>query len=65
MQIMQNQLAMYEYQQKVTYTYQALQAAYRLSSRFMSEQVMPGKALKLLEAAAGFSDHGLVTQGSI
>ncbi len=65
MAIMQNQLVMFEHQQKVLYTYQALGAAYRLSSRFMAEQVMPGKALKLLESAANMSDGGLVTQESV
>ncbi len=63
--IMQNQLIVFEYQQKVVYTYQALKAAYRLSERFMAEQVMPGKALKLLESAAQYSDGSLITQESI
>lgn len=65
MAILQNQILQFEYQQKVVYTYQALSAAYRLSSRFIAEQVMPGRALKLLEAAASFSDGPLVTQQSV
>jgi len=65
MYIMQNQAILFEYQQKVLYTYQSLRAAYQLSSRFIAEQVMPGRALKLLEAAASFSDGGLITQKSI
>jgi ATP-dependent Clp protease ATP-binding subunit ClpC len=64
MLIMQDEAIMYEYQQKVTYTYQALEATYRLSSRYMSDQVMPGRALKLLESAANSSEGGLVTQRS-
>lgn len=64
-QIMQNQLVLFEHQQKVTYTYQALQAAYNLSSRFIAEQVMPGRALKLLEAAASYANSGLVTKASV
>lgn len=63
--IMENQLPLYEYQQKVTYTYQALEAAYRLSSRYMSEQVMPGRALKLLETAANYGIQGFVVERSV
>lgn len=65
MQILQNQIVLFEYRQKVTYTHQALQAAYQLSSRFIAEQVMPGKAIKLLESAANYADRQLVTQQAI
>lgn len=65
MQIMQNQSILFEHQQGVSYTFQSLQAAYRLSSRFIAEQVMPGKAIKLMEAAANYADHHLVTQQSV
>lgn len=65
MLVMQDQLLMYEYQQKVTYTYQALEATYRLSSRYLSEQVMPGRALNLLETAANFAYDGIVTHRSV
>ncbi|HSX34325.1 MAG TPA: AAA family ATPase [Candidatus Saccharimonadales bacterium] len=63
--IMENQLPLYEYQQKCTYTYQALEAAYRLSSRYMSEQVMPGRALKLLETAANYANQGFIVERSV
>jgi ATP-dependent Clp protease ATP-binding subunit ClpC len=63
--IMENQLPLYEYQQKVTFTFQALEAAYRLSSRYLSEQVMPGRALKLLESAANYGIGGFVTEQSV
>jgi ATP-dependent Clp protease ATP-binding subunit ClpC len=65
MLVMRDQFMIYEYQQKATYTYPALQETYRLSSRYMSEQVMPGRALKLLEAAAGLGENGLVTHRSV
>ncbi len=65
MLVLQDQLLMFEYQQKVTYTYQAVESAYRLSNRFLSEQVMPGRALKLLESAANCSEQGLVTHRSV
>jgi ATP-dependent Clp protease ATP-binding subunit ClpC len=63
--VMQDQAVMYEYQQKVVYTYQALESAYRLSSRYVSEQVMPGRALKLLESAANCAENGLITAHSV
>jgi ATP-dependent Clp protease ATP-binding subunit ClpA len=65
MLIMENQLPLYEYQHKATYTYQALEATYRLSSRYLSEQVMPGRALKLLESAANYPNQGFVTERSV
>lgn len=65
MQIMQNQAILFEHQQQVTYTFQALQAAHRLSSRFIAEQVMPGRAIKLMESAANHADQQLVTQQAV
>jgi ATP-dependent Clp protease ATP-binding subunit ClpC len=62
---MQDQVPLLEYQNKVTYSYQSLAAAYRLSNRFLADQVMPGKALKLLESAAGFSEQGYVSEHSV
>ena len=63
--VMQDQLIMTEFARKVTYTYQALQEAYRLSERYVHELAMPGRAFKLLESAAGYSDNGLVTAQSV
>jgi len=65
MRVMEDEVLVLEYQQRVLYSYQALAEAYRLSKRFMSEQVMPGRALKLLEAAATFSEDGLITHRSV
>lgn len=63
--VMQDQLIVTEFQKKVTYTYQALEEAYKLSERYIHDLVMPGRALKLLESAAGYSDNGLVTMRSV
>lgn len=63
--VMQDQLIMTEFSHKVTYTYQALAEAYRLSERYVHELAMPGRAFKLLESAAGYSDNGLVTAQSV
>lgn len=64
-QIMENQAPLLEHQYGVLLTYQALSAAYELSNRYVAEQVMPGRALSLLEAAAHQGENGLVTRGSV
>ncbi len=65
MAVLQDQLLAIEYSRKVTYTYQSLAEAYRLSERYVHDVAMPGRALKLLEAAAGYSERGLVTMNSV
>ena len=45
--------------------YQALAEAYRVGNRYVQDLAMPGKALKILEAAAGFAKDGLVTAQSV
>lgn len=56
-QVMEDQVLMLESQNRVVYMHQALKEAYRLSDRYIHEQVFPGKAIKLLEAAAGFPEQ--------
>lgn len=63
--VMQDQLIYTEYQRKVTYMYQSLREAYKLSERYVHDLAMPGRALKLLESGAGFSQSGLVTANSV
>lgn len=65
LRVLQDQLIMTEYRRKVTYTYQALQEAYRLSQRYVHDLAMPGRAIKLMESAAGYSENGLVTMNSV
>ena len=65
MVVMQEQLIMTEVQRHVTYMYQALKEAYRLSERYVHDLAMPGRALKLLESAASYSEDGLVTMNSV
>lgn len=62
---MQDQLIMTEFQRKVTYMYQALEEAYRLSERYVHDLAMPGRAIKLMESAANYADNGLVTMMSV
>lgn len=63
--VMQDQLIVTEYQRKVTYMYQSLAEAYRLSERYVHDLVMPGRALKLLENGASYAENGFVTGNSI
>jgi len=65
MAVLQDQLITFEFQRKVMYMYQSLKEAYRLSERYLYDQAQPGKALRLLEAAAGYADGGAVTASSV
>ena len=65
MTIMQEQLIYTEMNRNVTYMYQAVKEAYRLSLRYVHDLAMPGRAFKLLESAASFSESGLVTMNSV
>ncbi len=65
MRVMQDQLIVTEFQKKVTYMYQALREAYRLSERYMYDLAQPGRALQLLTMAGQYAEDGLVTAGSV
>jgi ATP-dependent Clp protease ATP-binding subunit ClpC len=65
MLVLQDQLIMTEFQRKVTYMYQALEESYRLSERYVHDLAMPGRAIKLMESAAGYSKDGFVTALSV
>jgi len=63
--VMQDHLMTIEFTQGVTYMYQALNEAYRLSERYVHDLAMPGRALKLLESASGYAEKGIVTALSV
>lgn len=65
LRVLQDQLIIIEHQRTVIYTYHALAEAYNLSLRYVHELAMPGRALKLLEAAAGYAEGPLVTAESV
>lgn len=65
MLVLQDQLIMTEFQRKVTFMYQSLEESYRLSERYIHDLSMPGRALKLMESAAGYAQDGLVTMLSV
>lgn len=63
--VMQDQIIAIEFSRKVTFMYQALKEAYRLSQRYMYDQAQPGKSVQLLEAAASYAENGIVTASSV
>ena len=65
LQILQEQLIYTEASRRVTFMYQAVKEAYRLALRYVHDLAMPGRAFKLLESSAGFSESGLVTMNSV
>ena len=65
MLVLQEQLIFVEMRQKVTYMYQAVKEAYRLSERYVHDLDMPGRAMKLVESAASYHESGLVTINSV
>ena len=65
LQIMQDQIINMEFSRKVTFMYQALAEAYRLSERYIPDIAQPQKSIQLLENAAGQAQGGLVTAQSV
>lgn len=63
--IMQDKSVIYEFQNHVTYMYQSIVEAYRLSERYIHGLAMPGKALSLMESSAHYSENSLVTVESV
>ncbi|MBC7746500.1 ATP-dependent Clp protease ATP-binding subunit [Pedobacter sp.] len=63
--VLQDQLIGIEFQRKVTFMYQALKEAYRLSERYLHDQSQPGRAVSLIESAAAFADGSVVTASSV
>lgn len=65
MRIMQDQALLIEAKHGITFMYQSLLEAYRLSERYVHDLAFPGKAIRVLEAAVNFADAGMVTEASI
>jgi len=66
LKVLEDHLPLVEHQRKVTYMYQALKEAYRLSQRYVYDVAMPGQALTLLEQAAEYpEDGGLISARSV
>lgn len=66
MRVAEDQVLLLESRHKITYMYQSLHEAYKLSGRYIREQAFPGKMIKLLDSAAGFPEQQyFVTANSV
>lgn len=65
LRVLQDKVIVLENQRGVIYTYHALLESYSLSQRYMHDLAMPGRAFKLLEAAASYAESKLVTATSV
>lgn len=63
--VMQDKSIVLEFQNNVTFMYQALAEAYRLGDRYVYDLSMPGKALKVLASSVRYCEDGLVTAKSV
>ncbi len=63
--VMQDQIISFEFQRHVTFTYQSLTEAYRLSERYINDVAQPQKSIQLLQSATSYAESGLVTAGSV
>lgn len=65
-QVIEDQTLIIEGKHQVTLMHQAIKTAYQLAERYIHEQAFPGKAIKLLDTAAGFpEDKFFVTSKSV
>jgi len=65
LRVLEDHLPELEFRRNVTYMYQALREAYKLSARYVYDTSMPGQAITLLESAAEYAESGLVTVRSV
>lgn len=60
--VLRDQVGPLEYRHKIVYTYEALQEAHKLGSRYVTTQSMPGAALSVLQQAASNTPQPLITR---
>lgn len=66
LKVLEDHIPGIEYKRKVTFMYQALKEAYKLSQRYVYDVAMPGQAITLLEQAADYAeDSKLVSARSV
>lgn len=66
LKVLEDHIPVIEYKRKVTYMYQALKEAYKLSQRYVYDVAMPGQAITLLEQAADYAEgNKLVSARSV
>lgn len=57
LKVVEDHILLLEGRNPVIYMHQALSESYKLAERFIRDQAFPGKAIRLLEAAAGFPEQ--------
>lgn len=66
LKVLEDHLPLIEHRRKITFMYQALKEAYRLSQRYVYDVAMPGQAITLLDQAAEYAEEGgLVSARSV
>lgn len=66
LKVLEDHLPTLEYGRKVTFMYQALKEAFKLSQRYIYDVAMPGQAIALLDRAVEFAENGkLVSARSV
>jgi ATP-dependent Clp protease ATP-binding subunit ClpC len=60
--VLRDQISFIEYRHKLVYTYQALREAFKLGSRYVTTQAMPGAALQVLDQTATATQQKLITR---
>jgi len=65
MAAMEDKVVQLEWDMGNFYQYQALKKAYELSERYVYNQVMPGRAIKLLESAGDWAEGKVVSARSV
>ncbi len=63
--VLSDSVFMPEYKHKVVFTYQALQEAYKLGTRYVTNLAMPGSAITLIEQTASMTRSQLVTADEV
>lgn len=64
--VVEDQILALEARHNVTYMYQSIAEAYSMAERFIQDQAFPGKAIRLLESAAGFPEETyFITEKSV
>lgn len=59
--VLRDEVLFIEYERKALFTYQALREAYKLGTRYVDSQVMPGAALSVLKGATPLAKDGYVS----
>ncbi len=65
LKVLEQHIPFIEHKNNVTFMYQALKEAYKLSARYVYDISMPGQAIGLLDQSVDYADNGLVTARSV